>query len=509
MRLRVTLTKCTTITLTLINLLILYLLWTTQSANKIQYTQDLRVTTNVTTTAHDENELIISKNLMYKIIKKDITFMFRQYENYDNDLIASVASLRNMLPNSQIIILTDRFIYPVLKLNATIKIVKIMPSLENNYDQRNVISQVKTKYIMFLSDSLRFTSVQVFIKMIQQLQLKSTQIVSVNVARSKQCYNVNIDVKRWTLQFINQSRNICDYVESDKQMILVKKKLLHSLTDAFMQPFPSAFYIQTSYLKYKVKLLDVSDTLIKPGRKLFTNVQNSWKYEQLNKDRWKDMCKKLGFKKIIHVDNSTDWFGCRKNTPRCFGTVVNKIPQYIFEGKWTPPCCLNALRQTGVRVLSELENKKLRYWLLDTSLLGAFHMGDILPWSYHIDIGLYREDVDKSEWLSRSATSPITDDEGFIWERLNNGHLYRVQFSHVNRIHVNLYTYTLTNNTFMVSRYNTTFNKFYSSFITPLSRIKFIEYYVSAPNNIRHFLQLFFPNKYIDDPVKLLNVTEK
>uniref|UniRef100_A0A8D8SMQ3 Fukutin-related protein n=1 Tax=Cacopsylla melanoneura TaxID=428564 RepID=A0A8D8SMQ3_9HEMI len=252
MRLRVTLTKCTTITLTLINLLILYLLWTTQSANKIQYTQDLRVTTNVTTTAHDENELIISKNLMYKIIKKDITFMFRQYENYDNDLIASVASLRNMLPNSQIIILTDRFIYPVLKLNATIKIVKIMPSLENNYDQRNVISQVKTKYIMFLSDSLRFTSVQVFIKMIQQLQLKSTQIVSVNVARSKQCYNVNIDVKRWTLQFINQSRNICDYVESDKQMILVKKKLLHSLTDAFMQPFPSAFYIQTSYLKYKV-----------------------------------------------------------------------------------------------------------------------------------------------------------------------------------------------------------------------------------------------------------------
>lgn len=255
MRLRVTLNKCTTLTLTSINLLILYLLWSTQSANKSQSFQDFHVTNNVSTTAHDENELIISKNLMYKIIKKDITFVFRQYENYDNDLTASVASLRNMLPNSQVIILTDKFIYPVLKLNATIKIVKLMPSLDNNYDQRNVLSHIKTKYIMFVSDSMRFTSVQVFIKMIQQLQLKSTQIVSVVVGHAKRCLNVNINVKQWTLQFSNQSSNICDYVGNERQIILVKKKLLHSLTDAFMQPFPSTFYIQASFLKYKVRIL--------------------------------------------------------------------------------------------------------------------------------------------------------------------------------------------------------------------------------------------------------------
>lgn len=162
---------------------------------------------------------------------------------------------------------------------------------------------------------------------------------------------------------------------------------------------------------------------------------------------------------------------------------------------------------TGVRVLSELENRKLRYWLLDTSLLGAFHSGDILPWNYHIDIGLYKEDIDKSDWLSRSISSPVTDDEGFIWERINNGNLYRVQYSHVNRIYVNLYTYGLVNNTLLVNYYNTTFNKFYSSFVKPLSRIKFIDYYVSAPNNIRHFLQLFFTNKQIEDPIKLVNLT--
>lgn len=215
------------------------------------------ITTNVTSTAHDENELIISKNLMYKIIKKDITFIFRQYENYDNDLTATIASLRDLLPNSQILILTDKFIYPVLNLNTTIKILKIMPSLENNYDQRNVLSQIKTKYVMFLSDSMRFTSVQVFIKMIQQLQLKSTQIVSVVVGHGKQCLNVNITVKQWTLQFSNQSSNICDYVGNERQLILVKKKLLHGLTDAFMLPFPSTFYIQASFLKYKVSSIIV------------------------------------------------------------------------------------------------------------------------------------------------------------------------------------------------------------------------------------------------------------
>lgn len=49
---------------------------------------------------------------------------------------------------------------------------------------------------------------------------------------------------------------------------------------------------------FQVKLLDIAGSLLRPGRKLFTNVQNSWKYEQLNKDRWKEMCKKLGFKKV-------------------------------------------------------------------------------------------------------------------------------------------------------------------------------------------------------------------
>lgn len=257
MRLRLTLNRCTTLTLTCINLLILYLLWTSQSDNKAQHMAQPLITTNVTSTAHDENELIISKNLMYKIIKKDITFIFRQYENYDNDLTATIASLRDLLPNSQILILTDKFIYPVLNLNATIKILKIMPSLENNYDQRNGLSQIKTKYVMFLSDSMRFTSVQVFIKMIQQLQLKSTQIVSVVVGHGKQCLNVNITVKQWTLQFSNQSSNICDYVGNERQLILVKKKLLHGLTDAFMLPFPSTFYIQASFLKYKVSSIIV------------------------------------------------------------------------------------------------------------------------------------------------------------------------------------------------------------------------------------------------------------
>lgn len=143
-----------------------------------------------------------------------------------------------------------------------------------------------------------------------------------------------------------------------------------------------------------MKLLDISDSLIRPGRKLFTNVHNSWKYEQLTKDRWKEMCKKLGFKKVIQVDNSTDWYGCRKNTPRCFGTVVNNMPQYIFEGKWTPPCCLNALRQTGkLLIIAGISNLHLKVARSRAVLVRKLH-DRILPvvqtlssdWKIHSEV---------------------------------------------------------------------------------------------------------------------------
>ena len=34
-----------------------------------------------------------------------------------------------------------------------------------------------------------------------------------------------------------------------------------------------------------------------------------------------------------------EWHGCRRDTARCFGTILNDVPSYLVSNHWTPPCC--------------------------------------------------------------------------------------------------------------------------------------------------------------------------
>lgn len=76
------------------------------------------------------------------------------------------------------------------------------------------------------------------------------------------------------------------------------------------------------------------------GRELFKSRHSQWKVQQTNRDRQQSMFEKLELKKVIRESGIVEWFGCRRDTPRCFGSIINETPQYLWEGKWTPPCCL-------------------------------------------------------------------------------------------------------------------------------------------------------------------------
>ncbi|KFV05678.1 Fukutin-related protein, partial [Pterocles gutturalis] len=106
-----------------------------------------------------------------------------------------------------------------------------------------------------------------------------------------------------------------------------------------------------------------------------------------------------------------------------------------LAGRWTPPCCLRALRETARHVVGILETAGVRYWLEGGSLLGAARLGDIIPWDYDVDLGIYREDVGKCRWLAEATTAPVEDDEGFFWEKAAEGEFYRVHYSRTNRLH--------------------------------------------------------------------------
>lgn len=211
----------------------------------------------------------------------------------------------------------------------------------------------------------------------------------------------------------------------------------------------------------------------------------------------------MGIKKIIYPKSRVEWYGCNKNSNRCFGTVINNMPEYLFQGRWTPPCCLENLRQTARYVFGILEKCTVRYWLEGGSLLGAARTGDIIPWDYDIDVGIYKDDIAKCEWLKNSLQQSIVDTQGFVWEKAREGDFIRVQFSQSNHLHVDIFPFyskngIMTKDTWFVDHRQDM--EFPEHFLTPLDKIKFVGMRVSCPNNYKEFLEMKFGKGVIENP---------
>ncbi|NXC34668.1 FKRP protein, partial [Campylorhamphus procurvoides] len=185
------------------------------------------------------------------------------------------------------------------------------------------------------------------------------------------------------------------------------------------------------------------------------------------------------------------------------GTVHARTPQYLLEGRWTPPCCLRALRATARHVAHQLERAGVRYWLEGGTLLGAARLGDIIPWDYDVDMGIYRDDVPKCPWLAAAAAGRAVEDaEGFLWEKAAEGEFYRVHFSRANRLHVDLWPFyardgIMTKDTWLGHPQDVEFPE---RFLRPLVPVPFAGFTAMAPNDARAFLELKFGPGAIENP---------
>lgn len=198
----------------------------------------------------------------------------------------------------------------------------------------------------------------------------------------------------------------------------------------------------------------------------------------------------------------TEWYGCRRDTPRCFGVVINNVPSYLYEKKWTPPCCLSNLRKTAKHTFEVLDEAGIRYWLEAGSLLGAMRSGDILPWDHDVDIGFIREDLSRCEWLNKAKESPIIDPSGFLWEKATEGNFFRLHYSKANKIYVNLLPFYSKNGTMVIDNWYTNHKHmaFPEIFLHPMSSIDFAGRSVPSPNNIRDFLEMKFGKDALENP---------
>ncbi|XP_029780187.1 fukutin-related protein [Suricata suricatta] len=153
-------------------------------------------------------------------------------------------------------------------------------------------------------------------------------------------------------------------------------------------------------------------------------------------------------------------------------------------------------------VVGVLEAAGVRYWLEGGSLLGAARHGDIIPWDYDVDLGIYLEDVGNCEQLRGAEAGSVVDERGFVWEKAVEGDFFRVQYSESNHLHVDLWPFyprngVMTKDTWLDHRQDVEFPE---HFLQPLVPLHFAGFVAQAPNNYRRFLELKFGPGVIENP---------
>lgn len=200
----------------------------------------------------------VSKSLN-KHISKSVTVILRNFELHENDVTLTVESVLNVFPNIQILILCDGIPYPPLDLmfsnftSKNVKIVNLSPKLNVPFNDRYPLFSLKTKYVLFISDSTRINSRQIVQAMLSQLTKQPNEIVAATYVHTKgvQCLNTDLNIKEWSVKYESVKNDTCDAITS-KHAILIETQFLRKCADPFMLPFPEALYIQTTAQRLKV-----------------------------------------------------------------------------------------------------------------------------------------------------------------------------------------------------------------------------------------------------------------
>ncbi|EDV27981.1 uncharacterized protein TRIADDRAFT_14979, partial [Trichoplax adhaerens] len=292
--------------------------------------------------------------------------------------------------------------------------------------------------------------------------------------------------------------------------ILLKREVLFNFTVPLVRPYPtgrfrSLFKLITTLFIYRLRLKH--ETLFEKRRKtMYQRYYQSIKMKDYGNGNINLIYHRFKIKKIVGIDGEIEWLGCNKFTSRCFKTVIDDTPSYLYDGLWTPPCCIRALRETAIHVFNILNRFRIRYWLEGGSLLGAVRNGEIIPWDYDVDIGIHQDDIAKFDTLAALHTGrklSVTDKQFYVWEKATEGKFFRVQFSQQNHMHVDLFPFYEKNGFMTKDTWFKTHKqdmKFPTQFIKPLQKIWFLGMMVSAPNNYTKFLELKFGEGVIEHP---------
>jgi len=194
---------------------------------------------------------------------------------------------------------------------------------------------------------------------------------------------------------------------------------------------------------------------------------------------------------LLPLTNEITYYGCEKNTRSCIGKVYNMKPFYVYLGRHTPPCCVEKLKIVFLRIIEEFENVGIRYWLDNLALKSAIETNALSLDGYEIDISFNVNDLERSLPLKKSQSRPFTDNNGFYWIKATDGHYFKVQYSKMNQIGVNLLPFELSNDHIKPNNFfGWKAKEFSVDYLHPMSTVLFLGKNIMCPNNVREFLEM-------------------
>ncbi|XP_067875106.1 fukutin-related protein isoform X1 [Heterodontus francisci] len=454
---------------------------------------------------HKDPGKVVSRRLAVSRVT-GITVLIREFEDFENWVVGVVQSFLKERPDQPIVVVSDKLPYPPLDLpdKRNIQVVLLKASPDQPYYATRPEFYIKTEYTLLVPDGVQLDSTQQLDRLLQEFEANKGKVrmlaAPIQTVETFQCLNLRVSLKEWSAAYSLSPAQVCDAIGGDA-VVLLRTEDLFNLSQPMVRPLMTSFFVQSSLRGWRVKMAE-SVVFSSYHRSLFMSAHNQWKADINAKARLAQLFKDFGVKHVVQANGKEQWYGCNKDTPRCFGTVHDDTPEYLYQNKWTPPCCLKALRETTKYVINILESSGVRYWLEGGTLLGAVRHRDIIAWDYDVDLGIYLDDVEKCEFLRSLDSGSVVDENGYVWEKAVEGDFYRVQYSESNHLHVDLWPFyardgIMTKNTWMDHKQDVEFPE---HFLKPLVPMQFAGVTARAPNNHRRFLELKFGEGVIENP---------
>eukprot|EP00047_Mylnosiga_fluctuans_P007430 m.253338 g.253338 ORF g.253338 m.253338 type:complete len:497 (+) comp18279_c0_seq1:246-1736(+) len=429
-----------------------------------------------------------------------VTIAIIDFEDFRNELARTAAHAAER--RCEVVVITDHAIYPPLPSVPGLTIAHTAYDAAAPGRSLDPVAAIGTTHVLVMPDNalLPDTGLDEVADLLDELKDKSVDGLVLRIGASTEpCQGLVMDVKRWTLDLGNSPPDgLCPYMDGDVALLLPVQALVHAAWT--LRPASMSLFVQAHLANLTLAL---SRAQLGQGPPMFTDDHAVGKKVSADRRRKRALMKALGIKLVSRGPDS-EWHGCSRESARCFGTVVNDSPEYIAANRWTPPCCLDHLRETARHVFEILDRDGVRYWLEGGSLLGAARDGDIIPWDYDVDVGLDEEDIARCKPLAAAARDGRHEEAGFVWEKAREGDFYRVQYSAANHLHVDLFPFhddgtgTMTKMTWIESHRQDM--PFPAHYLRPLARMPFVGMSVSVPNHHREFLELKFGPGVIENP---------